>query len=118
MRHNLARGGAVFMFVLALTPPADPTETAGPTAIDIKLFAFQPKEIDVTVGARIRWTNQDGIEHSITHGVPEARGGTFDSGFIGKGQGFTATFGEAGEFPYFCARHLSMRGTVRVRTKP
>ncbi len=123
MRPLLARAAAAMMFALTPAMAAAPAETAAPMnavgvhTIDIKLFSFQPKEIDVAAGTPIRWTNQDGIEHSITHGSPEAPGAAFDSGFIRKGQGFTATFGEAGEFPYFCARHPSMRGKVSVRSK-
>lgn len=80
---------------------------------EIKLFSFQPNPIEIPAGTTITWTNQDDIEHSVTSGsgTPD---GTFDSEFFTKGQTFSQTFDEPGEYTYFCKRHPSMTGTITV----
>ncbi|NJM92187.1 MAG: hypothetical protein HC861_05730 [Rhodospirillaceae bacterium] len=88
---------------------------AAPTeATTIKTFHFQPKALEVRAGTTVIWTNEDDIEHTITRGTPDAPVGNFDSGGFGKGQSFSAVFNTAGEYTYFCAKHKSMRGMVKV----
>ena len=81
---------------------------------DIKTFQFQPKVIEVHAGATVTWTNQDNIEHTITSGTPDAPDGAFASDPFGKGKSFTTTFDKPGEYTYFCSKHKSMHGTVKV----
>lgn len=83
-------------------------------AADIKTFQFQPKAIEVHVGGAVTWTNQDNIDHTITSGTPAAPDGAFASAPFGKGKSYTATFERPGEYAYFCSKHKSMHGTVKV----
>jgi plastocyanin len=83
-------------------------------AADIKTFQFQPKAIEVHAGATVTWTNQDNIDHTVTSGTPESPDGAFASASFGKGKSFTATFERPGEYAYFCSKHKSMHGTVKV----
>ena len=83
-------------------------------AADIKLFVYRPEPLEIQPGTTVVWTNQDDIDHSVTHGTPPAAGQAFDSGLFGKGRSFSFTFAEPGEYPYFCLRHNSMVGVVRV----
>ena len=87
---------------------------AGAVNIEIKLFGFKPGEVEVPVGTTVVWTNRDNIGHSITQGTPPDPAGAFDSGFINQGQTFSFTFSEPGDYHYFCRRHNSMTGLVRV----
>jgi amicyanin len=80
----------------------------------IKLFQFQPKEISVTAGTEITWTNGDDIEHSVTAGTPGKESNAFDSRFFKKEGQFTFIFQEPGTYDYFCKRHPSMKGKVVV----
>ena len=82
--------------------------------IDIKLFTFKPETIEVPVGTTVVWTNSDAIEHSGTNGTPEKPGMSFDSDFFTEDQTFTFTFDKPGAYPYFCKRHNSMRGEIKV----
>lgn len=82
--------------------------------VSIKLFSFNPKVIQVPAGTTVVWTNGDAIEHSVTNGVPGKPGGAFDSGFFTEGQTWSFEFTEPGEYPYFCRRHESMTGVVKV----
>jgi plastocyanin len=83
-------------------------------AVNIQLFQFQPGELTVRAGARVTWTNRDQIQHTVTSGTPENRDKKFDGPLDGQGKTFTHAFTQAGTYPYFCDRHQSMRGTVRV----
>jgi plastocyanin len=83
-------------------------------AVNIQLFQFQPGELTVRAGARVTWTNRDQIQHTVTSGTPENRDKKFDGSLDGQGKAFAHSFTQAGTYPYFCDRHQSMRGTVRV----
>lgn len=85
--------------------------------VSIKLFSFNPGVLEVPAGTMVVWTNGDAIQHSVTNGVPGKPGGAFDSGFFTEGQTWSFTFNEPGEYPYFCKRHESMKGIVRVVPK-
>ena len=104
----------------AVPPTAVPAATAAPkpagktVMVDIQVFQFMPNVLEVKAGTTVIWTNKDNIEHSITNGLPGKPGGKFDSGFFTQGKTFSFTFTEAGEYPYFCMRHNSMQGMVRV----
>jgi plastocyanin len=83
--------------------------------------AYQPNPINVKVGQKVQWTNDDTVMHTVTQGTPGATApGGFDSGLTGpnalttKGKTFEYTFDKAGEFPYYCQLHPSMVGTVVV----
>ncbi len=82
--------------------------------IDIKLFSFKPETLEIPVGTTVVWTNFDAIEHSVTNGTPDKLGGAFDSDFFTEGQTFTFTFDKPGTYPYFCKRHNSMMGEIKV----
>jgi plastocyanin len=82
--------------------------------VAIKLFQFGPRMIEVPVGTKVVWTNEDQIEHTITSGDGEKSDGRFSGVTAGKGQQFSFTFTQPGLYTYFCDRHHFMRGEVRV----
>jgi len=84
-------------------------------AVAIKTFQFQPGRLEVKTGAKITWTNQDEVLHTVTSGTPEARDGRFGSPLDGKGATISVTLTEPGTYPYFCERHQSMQGEIRVQ---
>jgi plastocyanin len=115
MRH---RGsiGAVLLLVLGLAAvtPVLSADGAMATAA-VRIFQFQPGALEVRAGTRVTWTNQDDIAHTVTSGQPGNPDGRFDVQLAGKGANGSASFAEPGVYPYFCARHPSMRGEVVVR---
>lgn len=80
--------------------------------------AYDPLDLTVAVGTTVRWTNLDGVAHTVTSGTSDgtvgSADGIFDSGFFNEGETFTYTFTEEGTFPYFCTPHPWMQGTVTV----
>jgi plastocyanin len=88
---------------------------AAPARATIGVFQFQPARLDVLSGGRVTWTNQDDIGHTVTSGLPGSPDGRFDVPLAGKGTSGGVVFPDPGVYPYFCARHPSMRGEVVVR---
>jgi plastocyanin len=85
------------------------------STVTIQLFQFKPGNIEVEPGMKVTWVNQDDIRHSVTSGVPEKKDGRFGAALAGKGQSFSFTFLQPGNYPYFCDRHEHMRGEIRVK---
>jgi len=87
-----------------------PTPQAGVTDVAISGLAFVPKEVTVRVNETVRWTNDDGVLHTVTSGNPGAAdaGSQFDSGLIAPGGTFEWQFDAVGEYVYFCTQHASM----------
>ncbi|HEV8386696.1 MAG TPA: cupredoxin family copper-binding protein [Nitrososphaera sp.] len=71
--------------------------------------SFSPNPVEVKVGETVTWINDDSGRHTVT-----SKDCTFDSGVMGKGQSFSFTFDEAGQYPYYCEPHPNMVGTVVV----
>jgi plastocyanin len=82
---------------------------AGSGAVRIADFAFAPAERDAKVGDSVKWTNSDGLTHTVT-----ADDGAFDSGNLAGGKSFSFTFDQAGTFAYHCKIHQRMTGKVVV----
>ena len=81
--------------------------------------AFQPNPVQVSVGDTVTWTNDDTQPHTVTSGQNGQPDGKFDSSpnfnpLLAPGQTFEHTFTEAGQYPYYCALHPNMVGTVSV----
>jgi plastocyanin len=81
--------------------------------------AFSPNPVNVKVGQKVIWTNDDSVQHTVTSGTPGSpdSGKEFDSGLtklINKGETFEHTFTKAGTFPYYCQLHPTMVGKVIV----
>jgi plastocyanin len=115
MTHRQSVGAGVILG-LALGVAAPVLSQNGATVpAAIRLFQFQPGALEVRVGTRVTWTNQDDITHTVTSGMPGSPDGRFDVALGGKGTTGSATFAQPGVYPYFCTRHQSMRGEVVVR---
>jgi plastocyanin len=82
-----------------------------PDTIVIDKFAYQPVVLTVVRGARVTVINEDPVAHTLT-----AKDKSFDSGTIAGGERgqFTAP-SKPGSYPYICAFHAYMTGTVIVR---
>ena len=79
---------------------------------------YVPKEITVSPGTTVTWTNDDTTIHTVVEGSPESAssGSTpgFDSSIIAPGATWDNTFDTAGEFNYYCNLHPFMTGKVIV----
>ncbi|PIS13891.1 hypothetical protein COT65_01720 [Candidatus Shapirobacteria bacterium CG09_land_8_20_14_0_10_47_13] len=102
---------------LAPTSPPLPTKTAEEIKIisqietkvvTIKNFKFDPETLTVKLHDQVVWKNQDTVNHQI-------KGNNWGNVPIGPGENFTQAFDKAGTFPYVCALHPTMTGTIIVK---
>jgi plastocyanin len=92
------------------SPVAQPRMPAdGDLQVKIDNFSFTPKQVSVTVGTTVTWTNGDDVPHNV---VSTDR--KFTSPVLDTDQRFSFTFKEPGSYPYFCKIHPVMTGSVQV----
>jgi plastocyanin len=72
--------------------------------------AFAPTPVVISAGGTVTWTNNDNTSHTSS-----GDDGSWNSGSIAPGAQFSRTFPSAGSFPYHCAIHPGMVGTVTVQ---
>ena len=73
--------------------------------------SFSTKKLDIKVGDKVAFRNDDGFSHnifSLTDAMP------FDLGTYGGGQMKVVTFDKAGKFEIECAIHPDMRMVITV----
>lgn len=76
----------------------------------IRDYLFVPAVVSVPAGATVLVDNQDGSNHTLT-----AVDGSFDTGNIpGHAQGMFTAPSKPGSYPYKCAIHPFMKGTLTV----
>lgn len=80
---------------------------AGEPTVVLRDTQFQPADTTVEAGSAVAWVWDDG---STAHNVV---GDGFQSEIKTDGT-FTHTFAEPGAYPYVCALHPGMEGTVTV----
>lgn len=115
----IACGGADSSPSAAPSPSVSPTPTSGGLSSSVAIpagaaslgnTAYTPDDLSVAVGTTVTWRNTDSISHTSTS---DASG--WNSGTVAPGGQFSVTFQTAGTFPYHCAIHPGMIGTVVVR---
>jgi plastocyanin len=126
---RLATISALLMFVVACgsdssspaPSPASPSPAPAPGAQTASVAivvgaeslgnrAYNPADLDVAAGTTVTWTNTDSTSHTSTSNAAR-----WNSGIVPPGGTFSFAFQTAGTFPYHCAIHPGMAGTVVVR---
>lgn len=93
------------------TKPA--TAPDGAAVIHMHDIQFQPKDVTVKVGQKVRWVNDDTVQHNV---VADS-GAHFHSQNFGQGGTFTYTPTKPGTITYECDLHPGMDGTLNVVAK-
>jgi plastocyanin len=105
----------------------EPPEATGRTAFAMNdQLTFEPKKIEVSVGAKVTWKNAGKIAHTVTADKSKAAdpslvsipAGTkeWDSGLVNGAESYARTFEKPGTYRYICIPHegVGMVGTVVV----
>ena len=103
MRSILALGAIAAL--VAFAAPA----SAATVEVKIDNFTFNPQQITVKAGDTVTWVNHDDIPHTVT-----SKTALFRSKAMDTDDKFSFTFATPGSFPYFCALHPHMTGTIVV----
>jgi plastocyanin len=93
----------------AAAAPCEVSSAAGEVAVTIAEFAFNPADITATAGQTITFTNNDSAPHTAT--LDDDSCGTPN---IAQGASNGLTFSTAGTYPFHCAVHPNMKGTITV----
>jgi plastocyanin len=81
------------------------------TNVALQNIAFSPRAIQVTPGATVQFTNNDGIAHNVTFSSASITGATdFASGTRSVVMPVTP-----GTYAYHCTIHAGMTGSVLVQ---
>lgn len=83
--------------------PATYTVTMDASRFDIDVLT-------VKVGDTVIWVNKDLVAHTAT-----SQAGGFDSGRINPGKSWKYSLKKAGEFPYTCTYHPTMKAMLIVK---
>jgi plastocyanin len=105
--RTLAFGVTILLVAVAIV--ASPASAAD---IEVKIgnFTFNPKQITVNVGDTVVWINHDDIPHTVASQTQAFRSKALDTD-----DKFSFTFATPGTYPYFCALHPQMTGTIVVK---
>lgn len=126
MRAAAAAAVLVALGGCTSSPPAGPpvpqreitVELTCATGDEQAPCAFRPADVTIRAGGSVRWVNTDAAYHTVTASDSRRQrtpNGLFDAVLDREGDEFTRTFGEPGEYPYYCRPHAEfMAGVVRV----
>jgi plastocyanin len=108
---GLAAAVVVVLGVFALNQ----TFTGRPTAqVTISNYSFNPASLTVKAGTTVRWTNTDGVRHTVTFLGHEGMMTGMGSGLMGHMESYEYTFTQPGAYQYRCGSHYDMNGTIDV----
>jgi len=121
MRRLLLSFSAFLALALTVMFPA-PSAQAATVLVNLGDLTFTPKDVTISVGDSVRWSDESDAPHSIV-----ADSGEFSymancnpivsATCMSRGQTFEHKFNNAGKFDYHCTVHKEqgMVGTVRVQ---
>ncbi len=89
------------------TPKISP---AASVTVEIKNFSFNPATLNIKVGTKVTWVNNDSTSHTVTSDSDNL----LNSSTLSPGQSFSFTFTKAGTTNYHCRIHPMMTGSVVV----
>jgi hypothetical protein len=110
------QAGVFSMWNPAVSPVSDPGDVRrdrtqlrieGSVTWSIDDFTFT--NLNAEVGQPVVFGNSDAVPHTVT-----SDDGLFDSGTFGTGGSYEISFEAPGDYPFYCALHPSMTGTVSV----
>lgn len=115
MQRRILLAGALSVLALAVPVPAaagggcsgEATTSDGET-VEMAGCRFTPTTLQIEPGATVTFVNRDLAGHNVS-----AEGwGRIEE--MAKGESFTATFADAGVYPFACTYHAGMTGAIVV----
>lgn len=111
------RSWSIWLAALAFVVLAVPASAgAADTTVEMKGFAFDPRQTTVSVGDSVTWTNADDGPSGRHNAV--ARDDSWRTPILRQGDVATITFDTVGTYEYICSLHPGMIGSVNVVAAP
>ncbi len=82
--------------------------------VTISSMQFDPFQVAINVGDKVRWDNSDSVAHTSTSNDFTSWENQWDSGQIEPGQTFEHIFNTAGTYSYYCKLSTGMYGVIMV----
>jgi len=79
--------------------------------ITIKDSSFQPDNLTIKKGTTVVWVNEEDALHHI---INTPNGDIFESNDLKKGESYSFTFNESGNYDYYCKINPVMAGKIVV----
>ncbi|MEN6329045.1 MAG: cupredoxin family copper-binding protein [Methanobacteriaceae archaeon] len=111
LRNRYLAWAVLGIMVVVAVSGCTSNTSGGGNSVTIQNMAFNPATLNVQVGTTVTWINKDSVTHQVVSDT-----GLFDSGNLTNGMSYKYTFNQTGSFPYHCAIHPSMTGTIVVTT--
>ncbi|MFN8053323.1 MAG: plastocyanin/azurin family copper-binding protein [Acidimicrobiales bacterium] len=91
-------------------PAGELVDKTGQATVEINAIdnELNPRYVEISTGTRVIWRNGGRNKHDIVPGVDGAFKGVTQANFAPGGT-YSVTFGTAGDFPYFCSVHGTMK---------
>ncbi|MFA5810049.1 MAG: cupredoxin domain-containing protein [Thermoleophilia bacterium] len=86
----------------------------GGATITMKELKFEPDTVTIKKGHEVTWKNEDRRSRQVMSGAPPVMTDAFMSPVLEKGESWTHTFSEKGEYPYHDMRIPGQAGRVIV----
>jgi plastocyanin len=86
------------------------TAVATAPQVIVEHAMFGPSTLTISAGTTVTWVNHDGDLHTVTSSQ-----GLFASPGLDSEDQFSYRFTAPGMYPYFCALHPHMKGTIIVQ---
>ncbi len=99
--------GSALLLACGQNDQASPSPGEKTSTIVIRGFAFDPSNLTVEKGTKVTWLNGDYITYKIKSNLFESRNMT-------RGDTFSYTFNETGNYDYSEVANPSMKGRVTV----
>lgn len=107
----LIMGGQSFARSVFAATPTQHAAAGATVQVVIQNFAFAPASITVAPGTTVVWTQKDTVGHTVTSDTKAWS----ESPLLKQNQTFSVTLTKAGAYPYHCAPHPYMKGTIIVQ---
>ena len=88
--------------------PGPPRAAPVTHRVEMKGFAFEPRDLTVAAGDSVVWTNRDFVPHTVTDDA-----GRWDSGSVAPDSSWRTVVKAGGG--YHCTLHPSMKGGLSIR---
>lgn len=89
--------------------PQTPVRSADEAVtVEIRNYDFFPRDLTVSVGTEVTWTNRDSVPHDATSGD------AWGTGLLKENESASLSFSEPGSYDYICTVHPDMTGTLTV----
>ena len=82
---------------------------ASRVTVEIRNYDLFPRELTVTAGTAVTWTNRDSVPHDAT-----AESDGWGTGILDQGESGTITFDSSGTYSYVCTIHPNMKATLTI----